>query len=85
MEDLQNFRMLAEGLHNRDGYKLKDNMIYRFALPEEINSRQIKHLESLNLKYIYDLRNVEESTKNNGTNFRKFFISQGMQLRVFFL
>ena len=63
MEDLQNFRMLAEGLHNRDGYKLKDNMIYRFALPEEINSRQIKHLESLNLKYIYDLRNVEESTK----------------------
>ena len=39
MKDLQNFRMVAEGLLNRDGYKLNDNMIYRFALPEEINQR----------------------------------------------
>jgi len=65
MENLQNFRMLAEGLFNKDGYKLKDNMIYRFGLTEEINEIQIKYLESLNFKYIYDLRNVKKKVKTS--------------------
>ena len=63
MENLHNFRMLAEGLFNRDGYKLKDNMIFRFALPKKINKNQLEQIESLNIKYIYDLRSIEETVK----------------------
>ncbi|KFZ26587.1 MAG: Tyrosine phosphatase family protein [Candidatus Izimaplasma bacterium HR2] len=70
MKDLQNFRMLAEGLLNRDGYKLKDNLIYRFALAEGINQRQIIFLETLKLKYIYDLRSAEETVKTGAISLK---------------
>ena len=79
MENLQNFRMLAEGLFNKDGYKLEDNMIYHFALPEEINEIQIKFLESLNLKYIYDLRSVEETVKT-GTISLKHGLTRNIEI-----
>ncbi len=38
-------------------------MIFRFALPKKINKNQLEQIESLNIKYIYDLRSIEETVK----------------------
>ncbi len=54
-------------------------MIYRFALPEEIKEGQIKFLESLNLKYIYDLRSVEETVKT-GTISLKHGLTRNIEI-----
>ncbi len=60
MERILNFRLLADGMVNKDGKKIKN--IYRSADVSEASDKDIEELISKDILNIIDLRNEEEMT-----------------------
>ena len=61
-----NFRD-AGGLPTVDGKTIKTGMIFRSAAPDNLSSKEIKKLHSLDIRTIIDLRGpVEDGERNNG-------------------
>ncbi len=60
MERILNFRLLADGMVNKEGKKIKN--IYRSADVSEASKKDIDYLKDKNILNIIDLRNDEEIT-----------------------
>lgn len=64
MENILNFRCLAEDLINKNGKSIKENTIFRSALPRRASKNDVDTFNNLNIKYIYDLRSNDELSKD---------------------
>lgn len=60
MENIHNFRGLAEGLRNKEGRQIKKNMIYRSGELSKASNDDIQKLINFNINTIYDLRSPYE-------------------------
>ncbi len=60
MERILNFRLLADGMVNKEGKKIKN--IYRSADISEASKKDMDYLKEKNILNIIDLRNTEEIT-----------------------
>ncbi len=73
MERILNFRLLADGMINKEGKKIKN--IYRSADVSEASEKDIEELKSKDIFNIIDLRNEEEITSlidQKDSSFRVF-------------
>ncbi len=71
MEQIFNFRPLAEGLKNRENLSIDPKMIFRSAALDKGTEKDIEYLKSKEIDTIYDLRsnaeiNGESSLKDSG-------------------
>ena len=60
----RNIRDLG-GMVSTDGRRIKEGLLIRSAFLRMLDEEQIEYLDSLNIKYILDLRSTEEAESNN--------------------
>ena len=60
MEEILNFRPLAEGLRNRNKCMISPHAIFRSGAIHHANKRDLQSLESRNIRTVYDLRSGVE-------------------------